>query len=161
MRLSKFVSGMLFHRAILMSGSSLSPWALIPDPSRTARHVAASVNCSVELADAQLLKCLRERPLDALLRVPAPPLHAADGALEMTSVNGHFSASVYGPSVDGVVIDAPPPLNNAWAVAASAGQQRGASIGAILDTLNGMAGGSSSINPEEMMQKKYIEKLGR
>jgi len=151
---------MLFHRAILMSGSSLSPWSLVPDPTRFAHHVANSVNCSVDVPDSHLLKCLRDRPLDALMRVPSPPLHAADGALESASANGHFSASVFGPSVDGVVIDAPPPLNNAW----GSGQQRGAAaFGAILDTLSGIAGGGSSnnVNPEEIMQKKYIDRLGR
>ncbi|CAB3381904.1 Hypothetical predicted protein [Cloeon dipterum] len=159
---SAIPDGMLFHRAILMSGSSLSPWALVADPSKFARHVASSVNCSVDVPDTHLLKCLRERPLEALMRVPSPQLYPADGSLDMVS-GGHFSATAFGPSVDGVVIDAPPPMANVW----NSGQQRGGSgINSnfvILDTIGGSAGGGSSgsVNPEEMMQKKYIDRLGR
>ncbi|XP_044267511.1 neuroligin-4, Y-linked [Tribolium madens] len=82
--------GVLFHRAILMSGSALSPWALIQEPSRYAAQVAIHANCSPELPHPHLLKCLRERPLDTLLSTPV--------------VAPEF-AFAFGPSVDGVVID--------------------------------------------------------
>ncbi|KAL1513352.1 hypothetical protein ABEB36_002773 [Hypothenemus hampei] len=82
--------GVLFHRAILMSGSALSPWALVQEPSRYAALVAIHANCSPELPHAHLLKCLREKPLETLLSAPvAAP---------------EFSFA-FGPSVDGVVID--------------------------------------------------------
>ncbi|KAI7815481.1 neuroligin [Rhyzopertha dominica] len=82
--------GVLFHRAILMSGSALSPWALIQEPSRYAAQVAIHANCSPELPHPHLLKCLRERPLDVLM---STPVIAPDFAF------------AFGPSVDGVVID--------------------------------------------------------
>ncbi|XP_065212948.1 neuroligin-1-like isoform X2 [Planococcus citri] len=82
--------GLLFHRAILMSGSSLSPWALVKEPSMYAKQVAQSVNCSFQLPHLQLLKCLRDRPLHTLIgaKVQVPEFNTA-----------------FGPNVDGVVID--------------------------------------------------------
>ncbi|XP_045471844.1 neuroligin-4, X-linked [Harmonia axyridis] len=82
--------GVLFHRAILMSGSALSPWALIQEPSRYAAQVAIHANCSPELPHPNLLKCLREKPLETLLSTP------------ITAPEFSFA---FGPSVDGVVID--------------------------------------------------------
>ncbi|KAK7578244.1 hypothetical protein V9T40_010449 [Parthenolecanium corni] len=82
--------GFLFHRAILMSGSSLSPWALVRDPIHYTRMVTDYVNCSLDDPQTQLLKCLRSRPLELFLKVPIqiPQFTAA-----------------FGPSIDGVVID--------------------------------------------------------
>ena len=73
-----------------MSGSALSPWALVQEPSRYAAQVAVHANCSPELPHPHLLKCLREKPLDVLLSTPI--------------VAPEFSFA-FGPSVDGVVID--------------------------------------------------------
>lgn len=84
------LTGLLFHRAILMSGSALSPWALVKDPARFARQVARHANCSPEMPHPHLLKCLRERPLDAILSTP---------------VDAPDFSSAFGPSIDGVVID--------------------------------------------------------
>ncbi|XP_026764291.1 neuroligin-4, Y-linked [Galleria mellonella] len=82
--------GLLFHRAILMSGSGLSPWSLVADPNKYAAIVATHANCSPELTPPALLRCLRERPLEAIL---SAPVQAPDFAY------------AFGPSVDGVVID--------------------------------------------------------
>ena len=38
---------MLFHRVILMSGSALSPWAVVQNPTRTTMQVASAFNCSL------------------------------------------------------------------------------------------------------------------
>lgn len=84
-----FFAGLLFHRVILMSGSGLAPWSLVGDPARYAAFVSHHVNCSVNLALQQLMKCLREKPLALLLSAPVPQLD--------------FEPS-FGPSVDGVVI---------------------------------------------------------
>ncbi|XP_023246334.1 neuroligin-4, Y-linked [Copidosoma floridanum] len=83
--------GLLFHRGILMSGSALSPWALIRGAANYATQVAKSLNCSVTAADPQVLvNCLREVPLSSLLAVP---------------VQGLEFAPAFGPSIDGVIID--------------------------------------------------------
>ncbi|XP_072935521.1 neuroligin-4, Y-linked isoform X2 [Epargyreus clarus] len=82
--------GLLFHRAILMSGSGLSPWSLVADPNKYAAMVATHANCSPDLTPPALLRCLRDRPLEALLSVP---------------VQAPDFAYAFGPSVDGVVID--------------------------------------------------------
>lgn len=73
-----------------MSGSALSPWALVHEPSRYAALVAIHANCSPELPHSHLLKCLREKPLETLMSTPV--------------VSPEFSFA-FGPSVDGVVID--------------------------------------------------------
>lgn len=87
----------MFHRAVLMSGSALSPWALVQEPSRYAAQVAVHSNCSPELPHSHLLKCLREKPLEVLMNTPviAPEFVFA-----------------FGPSVDGVVIDTEEPPGN-------------------------------------------------
>lgn len=81
--------GILFNRAILMSGSGLSPWSLVGDPAHFAAIVSHHVNCSVELPHQQLMKCLRERPLAQLLSTP---------------YTAQEFGNAFGPSVDGVVI---------------------------------------------------------
>ncbi|KAL1451039.1 hypothetical protein WDU94_003334 [Cyamophila willieti] len=73
-----------------MSGSSLSPWALVRDPARYARQVAKHAACPIDLSHTELLRCLREKPLELLLSTPVL-------APEFTTA--------FGPSIDGVIID--------------------------------------------------------
>ena len=80
----------LFQRAVLLSGSALSPWALIQEPAKYALDLARQLNCSSADIQTFLLKCLRDKPVSALTgtRVEAPEfLHA------------------FGPSIDGVVVE--------------------------------------------------------
>lgn len=72
-----------------MSGSGLAPWSLVSDPAHYAAIVSHHVNCSPELPFSHLMKCLRERPLEALLSTPVRPPDFGNA---------------FGPSVDGVVI---------------------------------------------------------
>ena len=75
----------------------MSPWALVSDPVGAAVRVATALNCSVPSAadlprdHEQIVDCLRSAPLGALLDAAAA-LPAPD------------YLSVFGPSVDGVVI---------------------------------------------------------
>lgn len=61
----------LFHRAILLSGSAFSSWALVEDPVIYALRLAKEVNCSVPedliKNHEQIVDCLRDTPLDDLL----------------------------------------------------------------------------------------------
>ncbi|XP_053671235.1 neuroligin-4, Y-linked [Anopheles nili] len=82
--------GLLFHRAIMMSGSGLAPWSLVGEPAKFAAYVSHHVNCSPELPHQLLLKCLRDKPLEDILS---------------TSVRAPDFGNAFGPSVDGVVID--------------------------------------------------------
>lgn len=82
-------TGLLFHRAMLLSGSGLSPWSLVSDPAKYAAIISHHVNCSPDLAYSQLMKCLREQSLDALLSTP---------------IRQPDFGNAFGPSVDGVVI---------------------------------------------------------
>ncbi|XP_024081737.1 neuroligin-4, Y-linked-like [Cimex lectularius] len=84
--------GVLFHRAIMMSGSANAPWSLTRQPWKYARQLARHANCSWDQSHAHLLKCLRERPLDLLMS---------------TQVESSPFSTTFGPSVDGVVIDTP------------------------------------------------------
>ncbi|KAG5679901.1 hypothetical protein PVAND_009437 [Polypedilum vanderplanki] len=81
---------LLFHRAILMSGTGLAPWSLVGDPAYYAAIVAHHVNCSVDLPHQALMKCLRDVSLKSLLSTP---------------VRVPDFGNAFGPSVDGVVID--------------------------------------------------------
>ncbi|KAG5314035.1 NLGN1 protein, partial [Acromyrmex insinuator] len=83
--------GLLFHRGVLMSGSALSPWALVRGAANYAMQVAKHLNCSSVAEDPQaLLKCLRDVSLSELVSVP---------------VKGLEFAPAFGPSIDGVIID--------------------------------------------------------
>lgn len=82
-------AGLLFHRAMLLSGTGLSPWSLVNDPAKYAAIISHHVNCSPDLPYSQLMKCLREQSLDELL---STPIHQPD------------YGNAFGPSVDGVVI---------------------------------------------------------
>ena len=42
---------MLFHRVILMSGSALSPWAVVKDASAATLKVAKTFNCSTTMSN--------------------------------------------------------------------------------------------------------------
>lgn len=60
----------LFQRAILMSGSAYSSWALVEDPVMFAVKLAKEVNCSIpenlDKDHEQIVDCLREVPLEDL-----------------------------------------------------------------------------------------------
>ncbi|XP_068213657.1 neuroligin-3-like [Palaemon carinicauda] len=83
----------LFKRAILMSGSALSPWASVRDPSGHAFDVATQLDCPVPndlfRHYENLLQCLRKKPLHDILQVQLK--------------TSKFQVAV-GPSIDGVTI---------------------------------------------------------
>ncbi|XP_066972356.1 neuroligin-4, X-linked-like [Macrobrachium rosenbergii] len=83
----------LFKRAILMSGSALSPWASVQEPVYYAVQAARQLNCDVPDDLYQhyeaLLHCLRDRTVEQILEVE----------LETPQ----FLSSI-GPSIDGVTI---------------------------------------------------------
>lgn len=63
----------LFHRAILLSGSAFSSWALVEDPVIYALKLAKEVNCTIPedliKNHEQIVDCLRDVPLDELYAV--------------------------------------------------------------------------------------------
>nr|CAH0103200.1 unnamed protein product [Daphnia galeata] len=93
----------LFHRAILMSGSALSPWALNHQAGWLKAEVARQMDCDqhqsnkeMNLMMADIGDCLRKRPLDSLMNVRLPP-------------TPRFCTS-FAPFVDGAGIVAVDPL---------------------------------------------------
>ncbi|XP_021915695.1 venom carboxylesterase-6-like isoform X2 [Zootermopsis nevadensis] len=51
----------LFHNAISMDGTLISPWARSDNPEKIAKKLARLVNCPTE-PSADLVECLRQRP---------------------------------------------------------------------------------------------------
>lgn len=68
----------LFKRAILMSGSALSPWAAVQEPVYYAVQAARQLGCDVPddlyRHYETLLHCLRDRTVDQILQVHIFPL---------------------------------------------------------------------------------------
>lgn len=63
------VASDLINRAILISGSALSPWAIQKDPLYVKRKVAEGTGCHGDLLDDDMAPCLRTKPLADLLSV--------------------------------------------------------------------------------------------
>ncbi|XP_035217282.1 neuroligin-2-like [Stegodyphus dumicola] len=82
----------LFQRAILQSGSALSPWAIARDALAYTRQVASHVKCPTK-DSAALVACLGKRPVEDILNAPL-------------RVPDHLTA--FGPTIDGVVIPGEP-----------------------------------------------------
>lgn len=61
----------LFHRAMLLSGSALSPWALVQQPNNLRTTVADQVGCATTVED--IAPCLRKKPLSALMEIRLEP----------------------------------------------------------------------------------------
>ncbi|XP_075235480.1 neuroligin-4, Y-linked-like [Lycorma delicatula] len=83
----------LFHRAVLLSGSAMSSWALVEDPVSFAVRLARQLNCTIPddlyRDHEDIVDCLRDIPLSELMKADV----AAPAFLNS-----------FGPSVDGVVI---------------------------------------------------------
>ncbi|VVD05911.1 unnamed protein product, partial [Leptidea sinapis] len=83
----------LFHRAVLLSGSALSSWAIVNDPVYYSIKLAKHMNCSIPedlVKDHEtIVDCLREAPIEELL------------SIDISSPN---FLTAFGPSIDGVVI---------------------------------------------------------
>ncbi|XP_032578074.1 neuroligin-3 [Drosophila sechellia] len=144
--------GLLFNRAILMSGSGLAPWSLVSNPAKYAAIVAHHVNCASDLPHAHLMKCLREKTLDQLLSVPIRP--------------PEFGFA-FGPSIDGVVIDGGdyvPPAPGSPAAQAQAQASTAAGNGLGGEAGIAAAGGWGTPGQLEnivLMRKTAINKLSR
>ncbi|XP_067008135.2 neuroligin-4, X-linked-like [Anabrus simplex] len=61
----------LFHRVVLLSGSALSPWAMVQQPDNLRSTVAQQMGCHMSMDD--IAPCLRTKPLSALLDVRIDP----------------------------------------------------------------------------------------
>ena len=79
----------LFHRAILMSGSALSDWALTQHPLQVTMQVLSGLNCPVNDENEEMLSCLRKKRYSEILSVKTS--------------SPRFSTR-FGPIVDGLVI---------------------------------------------------------
>ncbi|XP_054709023.1 neuroligin-4, X-linked-like [Uloborus diversus] len=82
----------LFHRAIMMSGSALSPWAIARDANFYARQIARTLGCPTA-KPAALLECLRQRSATDILRV---------------QVTVPMFLTAFGPTIDGIVVQSEP-----------------------------------------------------
>lgn len=94
----------LFHRAILLSGSAFSSWALVDDPVVYALKLAKEVNCSIPddliKNHEQIVDCLRDAPLDDLYAadIQSPSFLTAFGPSvwnEMDKKNKNFILNIF------------------------------------------------------------------
>ncbi|XP_068213964.1 LOW QUALITY PROTEIN: fatty acyl-CoA hydrolase precursor, medium chain-like [Palaemon carinicauda] len=123
----------LFKRAILMSGSALSPWASVQDPSGHAFDVATQLDCPVPndlfRHYENLLQCLRKRPLHDILQVQLK--------------TSKFQVAV-GPSIDGVTIK--PDWKNHMR---KMGKERRTPVGLLL--------GMTAANPLDILSQQEVQ----
>lgn len=103
----------LFHRAILLSGSAFSSWALVDDPVVYALKLAKEVNCSIPddliKNHEQIVDCLRDAPLEDLYAadIQSPSFLTAFGPSvwnDLDTAIGNVSSLTFYYQVDGVVI---------------------------------------------------------
>lgn len=83
-------NGGLFHRAILMSGTALSDWAMVTNPDLFTTQVAEQLNCSPPIDQyEEMADCLREKRLEEIMNV---------------KVTGPRFMTRFGPVVDGSIV---------------------------------------------------------
>ncbi|CAL4146856.1 unnamed protein product, partial [Meganyctiphanes norvegica] len=89
---SPVVAPGMFQRVILMSGSALSSWASVADPTSTAQQLAEHHHCAQGDTNTrwpEVLSCLQDVSAQDLVNTP---------------LRNYQFLSTFGPSVDGVVI---------------------------------------------------------
>lgn len=91
--ISPMVRG-LFHRAIIQSGSALSPWTIASNGVKYAREVSSFLGCPAEAKKYhQMVDCLRRKSVDDLLSAePVSPSYL----------------STFGPTIDSATIKSDP-----------------------------------------------------
>nr|XP_040582172.1 neuroligin-4, X-linked-like [Lepeophtheirus salmonis] len=83
----------LFHRAILMSGSAMSDWALVNDPVHYAVQLSAHLNCTIPrnmLNDhLDIITCLRQKRIKDLAKFNfgEPSFFNGNGTFERWNIN--------------------------------------------------------------------------
>ena len=70
----------LFQRAVLLSGSGLSDWAMSRRPIEYVQQLMTQVNCSEHWGDTpRLLRCFQDTPFTALVEATVTPTKYATG----------------------------------------------------------------------------------
>lgn len=82
----------LFQRAIMQSGSALSPWAIAHDSIAHTLEIAKILDCPAQ-DNTALVECLRKIDLQDILNI---------------NVSAPDYLSTFGPTVDGIVLPADP-----------------------------------------------------
>ncbi|XP_055638901.1 neuroligin-4, X-linked isoform X2 [Toxorhynchites rutilus septentrionalis] len=90
------VASDLINRAILLSGSALSPWAIQREPLSLKKLVAEQTACHIDVIADDLAPCLRTKSITELLRITPESPRFLPG---------------YAPFVDGTVIMSPTSSN--------------------------------------------------
>ncbi|XP_028966562.1 neuroligin-4, X-linked-like [Galendromus occidentalis] len=84
----------LIQRAILMSGSALSPWAMARDSVKYTKLIATELNCPLE-DNRALIECLKSRSAEDIVAV---------------GLSAGEYLTTFGPVVDGIAIPKEPSL---------------------------------------------------
>lgn len=104
----------LFHRAIIMSGSALSDWAIASHPLQATMQVIQSLNCPLREENDEMLVCLRKKRYIILIIATAvigTPLmsmhnhttHRYQEIIKTQVATPEFSTK-FGPVVDNLVV---------------------------------------------------------
>lgn len=80
MRLYSFLLG-LFHRAILMSGSAISDWAIANHPQQAAMQIVHKLDCPLREDSDEMLTCLQKKRYQDIVKahVTSPEFTTAFG----------------------------------------------------------------------------------
>ncbi|OQV19536.1 putative Neuroligin-1 [Hypsibius exemplaris] len=84
--------------AVAMSGSILSPWAVVPNPKTMATQLAADLGCPTSTVSAEIVQCLKKQPVDRVL----------SSSLSATVTGGIKRMFAFAPVVDGIHVPKAP-----------------------------------------------------
>lgn len=78
----------LFHRAILMSGSAMSDWAISNHPLQVTMQVLTKLDCPMRDDNEEMLTCLRKKHYQDIMKVQvsAPEFTTAFGPVVDNSI---------------------------------------------------------------------------
>ena len=143
----------------MMSGSALAPWALVSDANDVALQVAQAADCVHLVGDRSdsetILNCLRDAPLDRIEQAAAK--------VARPGVFRQFR-TVFGPSIDGVVIRGQQQLQHlgSSSPSSSGGPRKRSDDGRpTYDCLFGVSGFESSFQLSESAMEQGLDGVER
>lgn len=147
----------LFHRGIMMSGSALAPWAIVNDANDVALQVAQAADCVHLVGDRSdsetILNCLRDTPIE---RIEQAAAKVARPGLYRTF------RTVFGPSIDGVVIRGQQQLQHLGSSSSSGGPRKRSEDGRpTYDCLFGVSGFESTFQLSESAAEQGLDGVER
>lgn len=139
-----------------MSGSAFAPWALVGDANEVALQVAEAADCAHlagERSDSEtILNCLRDAPLERI-----------DAAAARVARPGPYRQfrTVFGPSVDGVVIRGQQQAPGGQAASAAGPRKRSDDGRPAYDCLFGVSGQEAAFQLSDAAAEQGLDGIER